>query len=130
MKSISEHTIQTQCVAWFAHQYPKLRGLLFAIPNGGQRGKAQAGKLRAEGVQRGVADLFLSVPALPNSRVSSSMWAHGLYIEMKNATGRQTADQAAFQKQVESKGYMYRICRTLEEFQVQINSHIEKSPAA
>lgn len=121
MKSISEHTIQTQCVAWFAHQYPKLRGLLFAIPNGGQRGKAQAGKLRAEGVQRGVADLFLSVP---------SMWAHGLYIEMKNATGRQTADQAAFQKQVESKGYMYRICRTLEEFQLQINSHIEKSIAA
>lgn len=128
MKQTSEHTIQAQCVAWFAFKYPQLRGLLFAIPNGGQRGKAQAGKLRAEGVQRGVADLFLSVPALPSNAISNSIWAHGLYIEMKSATGRQTYDQSKFQKQVEKRGYLYRICRTLEEFQAEINQYISKSP--
>jgi hypothetical protein len=49
-----------------------------AIPNGGKRGKAQAGKLKAEGVKTGVPDVFV---ALPVGRF------HGLYIEMKRVDG-------------------------------------------
>jgi hypothetical protein len=120
MMTISEHTIQSHCVAWFAFQYPQFKGLLFAIPNGGHRSKAQAGKLRAEGTQRGVADLFLSVPSLS----IEAKEIHGLYIEMKNATGRQTAEQAEFQKQVQKWGYQYRICRSLEEFQKTVSTYI------
>jgi hypothetical protein len=47
---------------------------LFAIPNGGLRDKATAGKLKAEGVKDGVPDTMLPVPR--------HMWA-GLFIEMK-----------------------------------------------
>lgn len=39
---------------------PELR-LLFAIPNGGARAKATAGRLKAEGVKAGVPDICLPV---------------------------------------------------------------------
>ena len=67
----SEHAEQVTFVQWFRRQFPAVR--IFAIPNGGHRNVAVAGKLKAEGVSRGVPDLF--VPA----------WR--LWIEMKRAHG-------------------------------------------
>lgn len=62
--------------------------LLHAIPNGGQRHKAVAGKMKAEGVKRGVPDVCLPVPRGP--------W-HGLYIEMKKAGElKSTSDDQRF----------------------------------
>ena len=52
--------------------------LLHAIPNGGHRNKATAGRLKAEGVKRGVPDIFLPVP---------KNGYHGLYIELKRQKG-------------------------------------------
>jgi len=73
-----EHQIQVACVRWFRLQYSKLSLNLFAVPNGGRRDKVTAGKLKAEGVVAGVADLLLLVP---------SGCFHGLAIEMKTRTG-------------------------------------------
>lgn len=67
----TEHEEQRQLVSWFRKTYPDVR--IFAIPNGGLRGKTTAMKLKAEGVSPGVPDLF--VPA----------WA--LWIEMKRQKG-------------------------------------------
>lgn len=67
----SEHLEQVDFVAWFRRNYPDVR--IFAIPNGGYRGKAQAGKLKAEGVSPGVPDLYI-----PEWR---------LWIEMKREKG-------------------------------------------
>ena len=113
----SEHDIQKSCVAWFRWQYPKLAGLLFAIPNGGQRSKATAGKLKAEGVVAGVADMFLSVPA---------SGFHGCYIEMKiNAPGsKQTPAQKEFEVSVLAQGYFYYVCRDLEGFMRLIQTYL------
>jgi len=47
---------------------------LFAIPNGGERHAAVAGKMKAEGVKAGVLDTFLPVPLGD---------ACGLFLEMK-----------------------------------------------
>ena len=63
-----EHNIQCACVRWFNYQWPEYRGLLFAVPNGGARSKATAGKLKAEGVVAGVADLILLVPGTPTPK--------------------------------------------------------------
>ena len=73
----SEHEVQCAFVQWFRLQWPGHR--IIAIPNGGLRSKATAGKLRAEGVEAGVPDLF--VP-------SCSLW-----IEMKTERGRLTGAQ-------------------------------------
>lgn len=81
-----EHTEQKYLIDWTRLNARRLPALtrLYAIPNGGGRGKAQAGMLRAEGVRKGVLDLCLPV--------ARGGW-HGLYIEMKAAGGRVSPEQ-------------------------------------
>lgn len=57
MRIPTEHEEQAAFIKWFRLQYPGV--LIFAIPNGGDRHKAVAGKLKAEGVTAGVPDLFI-----------------------------------------------------------------------
>ena len=112
-----EHHIQCACVNWFRYQYPEYSSLLFAVPNGGARSKATAGRLKAEGVVAGVADLLLLVP---------SCGYHGLCIEMKTKTGKQSDSQKPWQKEVQKKGYKYVVCRSLDEFIEIIDEYIEQ----
>jgi len=56
----------------------------YAIPNGGGRSRAEAGRLKAEGVRKGVSDVFVSFPAHGK---------HGMYIETKAPTGRVSDEQ-------------------------------------
>lgn len=112
-----EHNIQAACVRWFNLQYPQYRGLLFAVPNGGARNKATAGKLKAEGVVAGVADLLLLVPRkTSNDPLILSTTYHGLAIEMKTAKGRQSPEQKEWQAKVEAQGYKYAVIRSLDDF--------------
>ena len=122
-----EHNIQAACVRWFNLQWPQYRGLLFAVPNGGQRGKAQAGKLKAEGVVAGVSDLILLVPGFVISELKDGYLAkecHALCIEMKTAKGRQSPEQKAWQLKVEKYGYKYAVCRSLDEFMAVVNGYL------
>jgi len=72
----SEHDEQVGFLNWFRSRFPHV--LIFAIPNGEKRALSVAKRLKAEGVVRGVPDLF--VPA----------W--GLWIEMKRAKGGKLSD--------------------------------------
>ena len=100
---MSEHTEQVRLITW-AHQwqdeYPGLE-MLFAIPNGGHRHKATAAKMKAEGVKRGVPDLFLAVPR--------GNW-HGLFIEMKYGKNKPTAHQFRWLEKLAALGYKVAIC--------------------
>lgn len=123
-----EHNLQCACVKWFAYQHPELQGLLFAIPNGGARNKATAGKLKAEGVVAGVADLILLVPGFVISELKDGYLAkecHALCIEMKTERGRQSPEQKEWQKKVEEFGYRYAVCRSLDEFMNTINNYLQ-----
>lgn len=53
----SEHEEQREFVRWFRQTYPAT--LIFAIPTGGARSPATASRLKAEGVVKGVPDLFI-----------------------------------------------------------------------
>ena len=53
----TEHEEQRELVRWFRQTYPAT--LIFAIPNGGARSPATASRLKAEGVVKGVPDLFI-----------------------------------------------------------------------
>ncbi|MDR1897993.1 MAG: VRR-NUC domain-containing protein [Prevotellaceae bacterium] len=110
-----ESKIQQQCVRWFRLQYPQLT--LFAIPNGGRRGKVEAAIMKGEGVLAGVADLFLMVPTLAY---------HGLFIEMKTPAGKQSESQRTFERKACETGYGYKICRTLDDFMQTINNYLKE----
>lgn len=77
-----------------------------AIPNGGGRSKAEGGRLKAEGVRKGVPDVFCAVP-------QGSF--HGLYIEMKSATGRVSDEQETWLEESRALGYAGAVCRSADE---------------
>jgi hypothetical protein len=77
-------------------RWPEL-SMLYAVPNGGLRSKATAGKLRAEGVRSDVPDLCLPVVRGP--------W-FGLYVEMKRQTGSYPKpSQRQYHLDLEAQGY-------------------------
>ena len=116
-----EHNIQAACVRWFNLQWPEYRGLLFAVPNGGARSKATAGKLKAEGVVPGVADLILLVPFIQEG----VQYFNGLCIEMKTAKGRQSPEQKEWEDKVTGQGYEYKVIRSLDEFIEVVDSYLK-----
>jgi len=112
-----ESQIQIACVRWFYYQHRDLEGLLFAVPNGGRRGKVEAGIMKAEGVYAGVADLLLLVPRGP---------FHGLAIEMKTAKGRLSDSQKEWAKKVLKQGYEYVVCRSVDDFIEQVEYYLSR----
>lgn len=113
--SDEEHQIQVACVNWFRLKYPKLRNVLFAIPNGGRRDKKTGCVLKAEGATSGVADLIL---LKRNNRFGS------LCVEMKTKSGQQSDTQKKWQKEVEATGNKYVVCRSLDEFMKEITEYL------
>lgn len=122
-----EDELQKVCVSWFRESYPELAPLLFHPNNEAYFGKgrtarqqAAAGmRAKAMGVTPGVADLILLYP---------SAGKHGLCIEMKSKRGQQRDSQGCWQKIVETHGYEYRICKTIEEFRKILVDYIGKPP--
>jgi hypothetical protein len=110
-----ESKIQQSCIRWFRLQNPGY--ILFAIPNGGRRGKLEAAIMKGEGVLAGTADLFLALPSGPY---------HGLFIEMKTEKGRQTPAQKDFEKRASMSGYKYAIVRSFIGFVKLINKYLNR----
>lgn len=112
-----EHRIQCECVRWFRLQYPRLRGRLFAVPNGGRRDHTTAARLKAEGVVPGVADLIL---------LKSNRDYGALLIEMKTAQGRQSSSQKEWQKTLCADGeYQYVVCRSVDDFRGAVTEYLD-----
>jgi len=103
----TEHEEQRELVRWFRQTWPGVR--IFAIPNGGARSKATAGRLKAEGVASGVPDLF--VPA----------WR--LWIEMKRTKGGSLSpEQKDWIKYLESVGFCCIVGKGAEDAKRQISA--------
>lgn len=110
-----EHRLQVACVRWFSIQYPKLRNVLFAVPNGGRRDAVTGARLKAEGATAGVADLIL---------LKCNRFYGALCLEMKTSTGRQSKEQRQWQKDAETNGAKYVVCRTLDGFISEVNNYL------
>jgi hypothetical protein len=106
--TMTEHDEQVNLMQWAAHAtcaHPELH-LLYAIPNGGQRHKVTAAKLKAEGVKSGVPDLHLPVPR--------GTFA-GLYIELKRRKGGVVSpEQREWLNNLEAHGYRTYVCKGWE----------------
>ena len=109
-----EHNLQTACVRWARYQFPKLT--IFAIPNGAWCGYKQGRKLVAEGMLKGVPDIFVAL---------ARKGYHGLFIEMKaGKKGVVRDEQSEMLIKLQSEGYQCAVCRTFEQFQQIIIDYI------
>lgn len=116
-RSKSESEIQQECIRWFKESYPQLaqEGMLFHIANEGIRLGGMGARFKREGIVKGVADLCLAIPK------------HGygaLYIEMKRHGTYQRPEQKAWQQAVEKYGSKYVVCRSVQEFAVEVNRYL------
>jgi len=105
---LTEHRIQAGLFKWAklaSARHPEL-AFLFAIPNGGARDLITGAMLKAEGVKRGVPDLFLPAAAGP---------FHGLFLEMKTASGRLSPEQHRWQHSLIEQGYACVTAHSLEQ---------------
>lgn len=88
----TERIQQTALVKW-----ARLKNLpLVAIPNGGARSAWEGAKMRAEGLTRGVSDLFLAYP---------TKTYHGFWIEMKAPGKKPNKEQIDWLILMRSHGY-------------------------
>ena len=107
----TEHDEQVALFQWAelaAGRYPELREM-FAVPNGGQRHKAVAGKLKAEGVKPGVEDVMLLVPRGQ---------FRGLLIEMKRVNAVPSdvkPEQRAWHDAHRARGFCVWVCKGFED---------------
>lgn len=105
----SEHQLQSAVIAWWdlackGYSLPPIA--LFAIPNGGARDIITGARLKAEGVRRGVVDLFLARP----------IGAYrGFFIEMKAGDNKPSDKQEEFIAYVKDAGYWTGVYWTSED---------------
>ena len=110
---MSEDRIQQECYLWFHNTYPHLRGLLFAVPNGGARAAQEAKKFKLTGVVSGVSDMLF-------------MYQGKTYcLELKTEKGYQSKNQKKWQDTVVNEGFDYIIIRDLTKFKRVINFIVE-----
>jgi hypothetical protein len=95
---MSEHTEQVAVFQWAKYNecnYPEL-ALLFAVPNASKRIRSQAGRLKAEGMKRGIPDIWLPV---------ARGGYHGLVIEHKFGRNKATQEQGWWLERLREQGY-------------------------
>lgn len=103
--------VELSCARW-----PEL-ALMFHPANEGKRSASAAGKLKAEGLKRGVPDLWLPV---------ARGGYHGLVIEMKRPKHEKpTADQEWWIKQLREQGYRATWCQGQDEAWKVIKDYLE-----
>lgn len=98
---------------------PTVEALIYHVPNGGQRHKLVAIKLKEQGVKAGVPDLVL-----PMARGGY----FGLYLEFKATAPNDaavSASQHAWIRQLNEQGYLAIVCRGHFDAMEQIRAYLK-----
>lgn len=104
-----EHKEQVEFFQWLRHLYdeePLVKHLVFAVPNGGLRGKREAMRMRAEGVRRGIPDIACMIPVGQY---------HGAFFEFKTRNGRVSPEQKVVAELLRQQGYHVEVAWGLED---------------
>ena len=103
--------------AWMSKtKWPEL-AMMYHVPNGGYRNKAEAGRFRAQGVKSGVPDIVLPV---------ARGGYHGLYIELKRTVGgRVSEEQREWLGKLNAQGYYTAVCKGWEEASHVVRSYLD-----
>ena len=101
----TEHQEQVELVRWL-----RVHGVLHChVPNGGRRGRREAIRLKAAGVEAGVPDLLLFDPP----PIGGSC---GVALELKRRKGGRTSPkQERWLRELEARGWVALVCHGAEE---------------
>ena len=99
-----EHQEQVKVVQRVRAFHPGV--IIAAIPNGGDRTASERVRLHQEGVLAGMPDLCV---------LEAAGGFHGLFVEMKTATGQQSKEQKALQLALNANGYLCTVARSAAE---------------
>ena len=108
-----EDALQAAVVKFFAFQYPEFAGLLFAVPNGGQRNAREGARLKQGGVIPGVSDLILLVPR-----------PHILLLELKIKGGKVSDAQKSWLAKAAGQGHATVVAYDFNAARAAIMAHI------
>lgn len=119
MGELTESQEQQLLFEWAAlssGRWPEL-ALMYHIPNGGSRSKAEAGRFKAEGVKAGVPDICLPV---------ARGGYHGLYMELKRVKGgRVSPAQQGWIAALRDQGYCACVCKGWDDAAHIIKAYLE-----
>ena len=101
----SEDHMQSMYYQYARNKY-HLHGLLFSVPNGGSRNKAEALKMVATGLTAGIPDLLLIMPTAP----------HLIGIELKLPKGKLSDTQVTIHKRWAEAGIQVEVVRDILHF--------------
>lgn len=109
---------QAALMRWMQYQHAAAFAVTWHTPNGGQRNKVTAAKLKAQGTKAGVPDLQLAM---------ARGGYFGLFIEFK-ATPPHAAAVSTSQKEMVSQlvaqGYLAVVCKGMQAAMEQINAYL------
>lgn len=106
--SLSEHQMQVRIVNWAKANEgvcPLLKWM-FAVPNGGKRNVGTAVKLKAEGVKKGVPDLWLPVRTAKYT---------GVVLENKVGYNKTSPEQREWITFLQEQGWLVKVCYNAAE---------------
>ncbi|MBV7534070.1 VRR-NUC domain-containing protein [Chitinophaga sp. sic0106] len=110
---MKESQLQARCYQWAHNTYPQLRGLLFAVPNGGTRNVREAMALKATGVVPGIPDMVCLYGGRP------------VGFELKADAGRTSKEQEKIHQVWQAAGIEVYLVRDEETFQSLIKSIVQ-----
>lgn len=116
----NEQMILFRWAAMQSGKFPELE-LLYHIPNGGKRNKAEAARFKAMGVKSGVPDLHLPV---------ARGGYHSLYIELKAANGRVSENQSEWLSALNQQGNKAVVCYGWEQAAQAIKDYLTQEESA
>jgi hypothetical protein len=99
-----EARFQAECYAWFCHTYPTERPYLWMNYNN-PPGAFQGAQLKSMGMLAGIADM---------TYLASGNYPY--FLELKLPNGKQSQQQIEFAKNIELRGGIYAVVRSIEDF--------------
>lgn len=115
--TMSEDKLQSKCFLWFHNEYAPplgLRGLLWAIPNGGQRSIKEASKFRATGTTAGAPDMIFLYKG------------KATFLELKKEMGYLSQRQKIIHEKLVEHGFDVHIIRSFEMFKTTIKNIVDE----
>lgn len=104
--NFSESALQAECFLLAWNHLPETRYCLFAVPNGGYRGKLEGARMKATGTVAGIPDMIL----IWNGKVTG--------LEFKAGNGKLSPAQEKCHAIWRAQGIGVGVIRSVEEFRM------------